>query len=81
MEASPRERRRRWAVIGLIAVLVLTALLVIAWAMGRKMATDTDKIDTWAEGLGTLGTVGEGIDALIAFKTWFYSLFSSSTKA
>ena len=69
------DKKRRVWVWALVAVCVLVVILVIAWAMGKKILENTSKIDTWAEGLGTLGTVGGGIDALGEFWGWFKGLF------
>ena len=78
MDTTPGKRRSwfPWVIVGL---LMLALVLIVAWAWGKKIADQDQVIDTWAEGLGLLGTVGEGMDALGQFWTWVKGLFGSGS--
>jgi len=66
MAASKKLATWVWA---LIVALVLALVIGVVWVLvaGVAMATGNDEIDTWAEGLGQLGIVGEGMDAAMRF--------------
>lgn len=66
---ATKARKLSGWVIALIVVGVLALIAAVAWAVSSTVAlADDTKIDTWAEGLGQLGVVGEGLDA--ASKFW-----------